>query len=138
MWPVAKHYFKKYLLPLKISHNHKFSQGNNTYTRGERCSVDPYYKIHPDPMLSSILVPLFSIIDTKHNKKKHHTTTVILSLPPHPIFNKFVIPLFKSNTKTRTGTNGSKNKFRIYMIYFHSWGLLLNCRYNRITTVLYK
>ena len=80
----------------------------------------------------------FSIIDTKHNKKKHHTTTVILFLPPHPIFNKFVIPLFKSNTKTRTGTNGCKNKFRIYMIYFHSWGLLLNCKYNRKTTDLYK
>ena len=97
---------KKYLLPLKISHNHKFSQGNNTYTRGERCFVDPYYKIHPDPMLSSILVPLFLLLTLSIIKR--NTTPpfpyALFATPPH--LQQICHP--SSQIEHQRTTNGSK------------------------------
>ena len=73
----------------------------------------PYYLQPPDPCYQ--FFP-FSIIDTKHNK---NTPLLLSATPPH--LHKFVIPLNNTNIH-----DGSKNKFRIHMIYFYLWGLFNN------------
>ena len=114
--------FKNLLLPLKISHNHKFSQGNNTLE--ERCFVDPTYKYIQIPCYHQFLFPFFLLLTLSIIKRNTTPPPFYALYHPTPSLTN-LSSLFSIEHQRRT-TNGSKNKFRIYMIYFYSWGLLLH------------
>ena len=84
----------------------------------------PYLQIYPDPMLSSILVPLFLLLTLSIIKRNTTPPPFYALYHPTPSLTN-LSSLFSIEHQRRT-TNGSKNKFRIYMIYFYSWGLLLH------------
>ena len=80
-----------------------------THTQEERCLVDPTYKIHPDPMLSSIFVPLFLLLTLSIIKR--NTTPpfpyALFATPPHLL--QICHP--SSQIEHQRTTNGSKINF---------------------------
>ena len=99
--------FKNLLLPLKISHNHKFSQGNNTLE--ERCFVDPTYKYIQIPCYHQFLFPFFLLLTLSIIKR--NTTPpfpyALFATPPH--LQQICHP--SSQIEHQRTTNGSKINF---------------------------